>query len=122
MKRVAIIALLTFAVLAAGMTVPHKAEAMNNESAALLTAGIVLLGIPIMNAIANDSQPRYERVYHAPPERVVYKKVYVYQEAPRWHRHRGHAYRRGWRDEWRYLERRDYERGRRDAWQEYYGY
>ncbi len=122
MKKILTVTVLTLSLVGATFMVPDDARAMNNESAALLTAGIVLLGIPIMNAIAQESQPHHERVYYNTPERVVYKKVYVYQEAPRWHRHRSHAYRRGWRDEWRYLERRDYERGRRDAWQEYYGY
>ncbi|RMG04238.1 MAG: hypothetical protein D6726_03840 [Nitrospirae bacterium] len=122
MKKVVIITLLAVALVSVTFATPDDASAMNNESAALLTAGIVLLGIPIMNAIAQESQPHHERVYYNAPERVVYKKVYIYEEAPGWRKHRRHAYRRGWRDEWRYLERRDYERGRRDAWREYYGY
>ncbi|RMG72540.1 MAG: hypothetical protein D6710_04625 [Nitrospirae bacterium] len=105
-----------------------KAEAMNNESAALLAGAIVLFGKPILNAIAQDVfYPEPVRVYHEKPRRVIYKKVYVIKHerdddcykpcfGPR------NAYEKGWCDEWRRLERRDYRRGRRDARRYYYRY
>ncbi len=103
-----------------------KAEAMNNESAAMLAGAIVLFGKPILNAIMYpERQDYYER-----PTRVVYKKVYVikhehYDGYPPYYsdcRPPFSAYERGWCDEMRRLERKEYRYGRRDARRYYYEY
>lgn len=107
-----------------------RADAMNNESAALLTAGIVLLGIPVMSAIARETAypgPAYAPAYRAqyreayPPPRYIEKTkiIYVQPKHKRHHRHRGRAYERGYRDERRRLE---YRRGRHDAREDYRHY
>ncbi|MDH4233399.1 MAG: hypothetical protein OEW04_15390 [Nitrospirota bacterium] len=86
-------------VLAGGLllTDTEKAEAMNNESAALLTASIVLLGIPVVHAITHD-HVRPAPVYAAP---YPVQTTVVYT-APRYERHqrhdweRSHRHKRGW--------------------------
>ena len=103
-----------------------KAEAMNNESAALLAGAIALFGQPVLHAIAGEVfYPEPVKVYRERPRKIIYKKVYVIKHerdddcygpcySPR------NAYEKGWCDEWRRLERRDYRRGRRDARRYYY--
>ena len=95
-------------VLAGGLLLTDntKAEAMNNESAALLTASIVLLGIPVVHAITHD-HVRHAHVYAAPyPVRTTV--VYTAPRYERRHRHdwdRSHRYERGWRE---HREHREY--------------
>lgn len=113
---ITVIFMLAVSFLLAGNT---KAEAMNNESAALLTAGIVLLGVPVMRAIAREvtyPQPAY--VYAAPPPRYIErtKIIYVQPRHKKHHRHWPRGYARGYRDEWNFLE---YRRGRHDAREDY---
>ncbi len=104
-----------------------KAEAMNNESAALLAGAIALFGKPILQSIAGDVfYPEPVKTYYTTPTRVIYKKVYVIKHeyddedcfkpclSPR------NAYERGWCDELRRIERKEYRRGRRDARRYYY--
>lgn len=81
------------AFLAAGST---RAEAMHNESAVALTAGMVLLGIPVLHAIAHEAA-HHDRAYGyvAPPRYIERTKVvYVAPKHKRIHRHRDHD--RGW--------------------------
>ena len=103
--------MLTFSLLAIGA---NKADAMNNESAALLTAGIILLGIPVMNAIANEGAYTEPAYYNAGPPRYIEKTQIVYVQ-PKYKKHRRHwakPYKRGYRQEWK---RQQYRRGMRDA-------
>lgn len=103
-----------------------KAEAMNNESAALLAGAIALFGKPILQSIAGEvfyPEP-VKTYYQRPATKVIYKKVYVIKHenddcfrpclSPR------NAYERGWCDELRRIERKEYRRGRRDARRYYY--
>jgi hypothetical protein len=124
---IALVFMLTISFLVVGKT---RADAMNNESAALLTAGIVLLGIPVMQAIARETTypervyaPAYPVQYrHAyPPPRYIErtKIIYVQPKYKGHHRHRGRAYERGYRHEMRHLE---YRSGRHDARHDYRRY
>jgi hypothetical protein len=92
-----------------------RADAMNNESAAMLAGAIALFGRPILNSIANDvfyysystfTYPARTRVKHFYPghRRYYGKKSF-------------RPYRRGWRDERYEME---YRRGRMDARRNYY--
>jgi hypothetical protein len=107
--------MLTVRFLVVGIT---KADAMNNESAAMLTAGIVLLGIPVINAIAHGGaypEPAYS---YAGPPRYVEKTKIIYVQ-PKYKKHRRHwekAYKRGYRQESKRLQ---YRRGMRDARHDY---
>ena len=89
-KLISIVVILMVAVafLVVGNT---KAEAMNNESAAVLTAGMVLLGIPVMHAIAMEAA-HHDRAYghaYAPPRYIERTKiVYVDPRHKRMQRHR----------------------------------
>jgi len=86
MKKLLSITLVVF--LSGGflLTENKKAEAMNNESAALLTAGLVLIGAPIIHAIAhNDHRPA--PVYYNRPHRHYREKTVIVYEAPRYERH-----------------------------------
>ena len=90
-----------------------KAEAMNNESAALLTASLILFGAPVINAIAHDhyrQAPVYGGGYYNsyPAEtRVIYS-------APQYERHYGRYQDRGNRYDGGWSEHRDYRNYRRD--------
>jgi hypothetical protein len=102
-------------VLAGGLLLTDntKAEAMNNESAALLTASIVLLGIPVVHAITHD-YGRPANVYTAPYP-VHTTVVYTAPRYERHHRHdwkRSHGYGRGWREHRRGHEQEHYRYGR----------
>jgi hypothetical protein len=79
---------ITLAVFLAGgflLTENKKAEAMNNESAALLTAGLVLIGAPIIHAITHDHH-RPAPVYSRPHKYQKVKTTVVYT-APRYEKH-----------------------------------
>lgn len=95
-----------------------KADAMNNESAALLTAGIVLLGIPVMNAMAHGgTYPEPAHSYAGPPRYIEKTKIiYVQPKYRKHHRNWEKYYERGYRREWKRLEAR---KGRRDARHDY---
>ncbi len=104
-----------------------KAEAMNNESAAMLAGAIALFGKPVLNAIAQDVMypgqayaPAYPAQYRYayPATRYIERTeiIYVQPEHKRFCRHRWGAYKRGYRDEWRHHE---YRRGREDAHNDY---
>jgi len=107
--------MLTVSFLVVGNT---NADAMNNESAALLTAGIVLFSIPVMNALAHRGaypEPAYS---HAAPPRYVEKTKIIYVQ-PKYKKHRRHwakAYERGYRQE---SKRQQYRRGMHDARHDY---
>ncbi|RJQ56492.1 MAG: hypothetical protein C4526_01585 [Nitrospiraceae bacterium] len=117
-----LISIMVIALLAAGFLVAgnNRAEAMNNESAAMLTAGIVLFGKPVMNAIAREIvYPGQHEAYaypahyrYGPPSRGYVESTKIIYVEPRHkiHRHRGWAYRKGYRDGWcrhEYLQGRD---------------
>ncbi len=109
---ITVIMILTVSFLVVGNT---DADAMNNESAALLTAGIVLLGIPVMNAIAHGNtypEPAYS---YASPPRYIEKTKIIYVQ-PQYRKHRGRSYERGYRKEWKRIQ---YRRGMRDARHDY---
>ena len=112
-----IIMMLAVSFLVVGIT---NADAMNNESAALLTAGIVLLGIPVMNAIAHGGtypEPAYS---YASPPRYIEKTKIIYVQ-PKYQKHRrqwAKSYKRGYRQE---RQRLQYRRGMRDARRDYRG-
>lgn len=112
---ITVIMILTVSFLALGNT---NADAMNNESAALLTAGIVLLGIPVMHAIARGgAYPEPAYAYAGPPRYIERTKIiYVQPKYQRRHRHWANSYERGYRQEWKQLQ---YRRGMRDARHDY---
>ena len=83
---ITLIMMLTVAFLTIGST---KADAMDNESAALLTAGIVLLSVPVMYAIANSGPHHEPAYYHAGPPRYI-ERTRVIHVQPRYEKYRGH--------------------------------
>lgn len=98
-----------------------KAEAMNNESAAMLAGAIAIFGKPVLQTVAREilpASPAYAGSYAEsyPRHTTVTQREIIYVEPERhYNRHyppRGRAYERGWRDEWR---RHEYWRGRHDA-------
>ena len=115
LMSIIVIIILTVSFLVIGNT---NAEAMNNESAALLTAGIVLLGIPVMKAMTHGGtypEPAYS---HARPPRYIEKTKIIYVQ-PKHRKHRRHfanAYERGYRKGWK---RQQFRRGMRDARHDY---
>lgn len=115
LMSIIVIMMLTVSFLVVGNT---KADAMNNESAALLTAGIVLLGVPVMHAIAHgETYP--EPVYsHAGPPRYIEKTkvIYVQPKYKKHRRYRAKAYERGYRQE---RKRQQHREGMRDARRDY---
>ncbi|HHN65773.1 MAG TPA: hypothetical protein ENK09_10470 [Nitrospirae bacterium] len=129
MKKLKTIVVLTLVFAFILSTVPVKrSEAMNNESAAMLAGAIVLFGRPILNAITRDFmyQPGGGNYYER-PTKVIYKKVYIIRERDDNSYYEDcrppySAYERGWCDEMRRLERREYRHGRRDARRYYYRY
>ena len=101
-------------VLAGGLllTGNTKAEAMNNESAALLTASIVLLGIPVVHALTHD---HVRHAVYAGPYPVQTTVVYTAPRHERYNRQdwkRSHRYERGWSENRRGHERVYYRYGR----------
>jgi hypothetical protein len=118
MKKLILITLImmvTVSFLVAGST---NADAMNNESAALLTAGIVLLSIPVMNAVVHGGTSPEPVYSHAGPPRYIEKTHVVYVQSKNT-RHPGRritSYKRGYRQEWKRLQ---HERGKRDARRDY---
>jgi hypothetical protein len=100
-------------VLAGGLLLTDnaKAEAMNNESAALLTASLVLFGIPVVHAITHD-HVRPTHVYAAPypVQTTVVYTASRYERHHRYERERSHRYERGWREHRRGNNERDYHR------------
>ena len=112
---ITVVLMLTVSFLVVGST---NADAMNNESAALLTAGIVLLGMPVMNAIAHGGtypEPAYS--YASPPRYVEKTKIiYVQPQYRKQHRRWAKPYERGYRKEWKRIQ---YRRGMRDARHDY---
>ena len=115
LMSITVIMMLTVSFLIVGST---KADAMNNESAALLTAGIVLLGIPVMNAIAprgTYTEPAY--TYAGPPRYIERTQIIYVQPKHKKHRRRwAKSYQRGYRKEWK---QQQYRRGTRDARHDY---
>ena len=115
LMTITVIIMLTVTFLAVGST---RADAMNNESAAMLTAGLVLLGLPVMHAIAQGgayAEPAY--AYAGPPRHIEKTRIIYVQ--PKHKKHRRHwkkAYRRGYRQGWKRME---YRRGMRDARRDY---
>jgi hypothetical protein len=115
LMSITVIMMLTVSFLVIGT---NNADAMNNESAALLTAGIVLLSIPVMNAIAHGgtyTEPAYS---YASPPRYIEKTNIIYVQ-PKYKKNRRHwakSYKRGYRQE---LKRQQYRRGMRDARHDY---
>ncbi len=112
LMSIMVIMILTVSFLVVGNT---NANAMNNESAALLTAGIVLLGIPVMNAMVHRGtypEPAYS---YARPPRYIEKTKIIYVQ-PKHRKHFAKAYERGYRKEWR---RQQFRRGMRDARHDY---
>lgn len=119
LMSITVIMMLTVSFLVAGK---RDADAMNNESAALLTAGIVLFSIPVMHAIAHSGTHHEPAYSYASPPRYIEKTKIIYVQ-PKYKRHRGHwtkSYERGYRQERKRLhyrrgmgdERNDYRRGR----------
>jgi hypothetical protein len=112
---ITLIMMLTVALLTIGST---KADAMDNESAALLTAGIFLLGVPVMYAIAHSGHHPEPAYAHAGPPRYIERTRAVYGQ-PIYQKYRSHRYwaspyQRGYRQEHRevrHVARRDYRRG-----------
>jgi hypothetical protein len=108
---ITLIMMVTVSFLVVGST---NADAMNNESAALLTAGIVLLSIPVVSAIARGgtyAEPAYS---HAGRSWYVEKTHVVYVQTKN-KRHPGQlakSHKRGYRRDWKRIQ---HERGRRDA-------
>lgn len=94
---IVVVIILTAAFLAAGSS---RAEAMDRESAVALTAGMVLLGIPVMHAIAHEAAHHDQAYGHAYPPRIVErtKIVYVEPRHKKIHRHRHHY--RDWDRRW----------------------
>ncbi|MEN8265302.1 MAG: hypothetical protein ABFR82_17790 [Nitrospirota bacterium] len=115
LMSIMVIIILTVSFLVVGT---KDADARNNESAALLTAGLVLLSIPVMHAIAH-SGPYGEPAYsYADPPRYIERTKIIYVQ-PKYKKHRRHwrkSYRRGYRKEWKRLQ---YRRGMRDARRDY---
>jgi hypothetical protein len=118
---ITLIMMLTIAFLTIGST---RADAMDNESAALLTAGIVLLSLPVIYAIANSGPYHEPAYYHAGPPRYI-ERTRVIHAQPRYEKYRGHGnwaqpYKEGYRQEWNQQDHRgvsrdahrDYRRGR----------
>ncbi len=123
MRRLTVIGLMIALLIVPALVEPPGAEAMNNESAALLAGAIALFGRPVLNAIAQDIfyEPCPTRVVHR-PAKVIYKRVYVYRDdVLRDCRRIQSPYEKGFCDELRRIER-EYERGRRDARYYYYEY
>ncbi len=112
---ITVILILTVSFLVVGS---RKADAMNNESAALLTAGIVLLGIPVMHSIAHrGTYPEPAYAYAGPP-RYIERTTIIYVQ-PKHKKHRRYwarPYERGYRQEWK---RQQHRRGMRDARHDY---
>jgi hypothetical protein len=91
------------------------ADAMNNESAALVTAGIVLIGIHALTQGRPYPEPAY--TYAGPPRYIEKTKIiYVQPKYKKHRRHWGKAYKRGYRKEWKRIQ---YRRGMRDARHDY---
>ena len=115
LMTIMVIIILTVSFLVVGNS---DADAMNNESAAMLTAGIVLFGIPVMNALANGGTYREPAYSHTGPPRYIERTKVIYVQ-PKHKKHRRHlrkSYRRGYRQEWK---RQEHRRGRRDARRDY---
>jgi len=77
-----------------------RAEAMHNESAVALTAGMFILGIPVIHAMAWEAAHHEHAYGHACPPRYIErtKVVYVEPRHKKMHRHRDHDRdsRHGW--------------------------
>lgn len=97
-----------------------RADAMNNESAALLAGAIALFGPPVLNAMTAGAfyttpvhYSSYPRAYY--PVRT--EVIYAYPGYRKCYSHSS-AYERGWREEWGHK----YQRGRWHAWENYRDY
>ena len=115
LMTIMVIIILTVSFLVVSNT---DADAMNNESAAMLTAGIILFGIPVMNALANGGNYQEPAYSNAGPPRYIErtKVIYVQSKHKKHRRHWRKAYRRGYRQE---QKRQEYRRGHRDARRDY---
>lgn len=111
---ITLIMMLAITFLAFGTT---NADAMNNESAALLTAGIVLFGVPVINAIARGgAYPEPAYAYAGPRYVEKTRVVYVQPKHKKHHKRWQRTYERGYRHGW---ERIQYRKGMRDARRDY---
>ena len=115
LMSITVIMMLTVSFLVIGNT---DADAMNNESAALLTAGIVFIGIPLIHAMSHGgAYPEPVYAYAGPPRYIERTKIIYVQ--PKYKKHRKYwakPYKRGYRQEWK---RKQYKRGMRDARRDY---
>ena len=109
MKKIAAVFVITSLLCSFLLLGSGKAEAMNNESAALLAGAIVLFGPPILQAMTGGFY--YPAYYPAGTQVVLSGHGYG-----RYERH-DRAYRRGRCDEQR---RSDYRRWRRDERRPFY--
>ena len=107
-------------VLAAGLFLSgnSKAEAMNNVSAALLTASLVLFGLPFVAAVTRDPYrpaPVYGVPFAVDPYPVHTTVIYKTPRYERDHRHDWRSssrYDRGWRGPREYERDCDHARSR----------
>lgn len=111
MKKV--ITIILIVIVSAGFLVAGstRAEAMDNEAAAVLTAGMFLMGIPIMHAIVRDA------VHHGhaySPPRYIERTKIVYAEPRHYRKHR-HGHRDHDRDCRHEGDRHKHRRGHKDA-------
>jgi hypothetical protein len=115
LMSITVIMMLTVSFLVIGT---NHADAMNNESAALLTAGIVLLGIPVMNSITHRGTYTKPAYSYASPPRYIEKTnvIYVQPKYKKYRRHGAKSYKRGY---WQERKRLQYRRGMRDARHDY---
>jgi hypothetical protein len=103
------------------LTDTHRAQAMNNESAAMLAGAIVLFGGPILHAMTSDAYRPAPAYVESPPVSYYTTRTEIIYERPVYRAYRKPfrgAYGRGWRD-----ERAGYYRGRgrEDARRSFYG-
>ena len=130
MKKFTTIMLITMLAISFLVIGNTKAEAMNNESAAMLAGAIAIFGRPILNAIAQDMMypgqvyaPAYPAQYRYayPATRYIERTriIYANPRHERFCRHWRGDHRRGYRDEWRH---REYRREREDTYKNYRDY
>ena len=124
MRNRRIVGLMLIIVLCFSAIGTPKAEAMNNESAAMLAGAIAILGGPILRSITEHMDR--PGVYEEPVRtRIIYRAVPMYRRHDPCYRPRT-AYERGWCTEMKRIQREreeyEYQRGRDDARRYFYGY
>lgn len=133
MKKIITISMVLILACSFSLTGNLKAEAMNNESAAMLAGAIAIFGKPVLNAIGREifyPAPYYDSSYYNDSYNSNYysdystyyypnrtRIIYISPGYSRHHRQGRDSYERGWdRD-------RDHEygysRGRHDRWRGY---